>query len=832
MGSLAAKPCALRLVTCVVLMLSDIDVFFSMLFLKSLAEADGLFLYFFGITVFGILTYLLGILLIGPGQKYKVLEMVSSLMRSNPEEFCSSSWKRTSDGMMVGKGDPRFQEEGNTACKVQMGTELSPEEAKNPPARKKIQTFQDMEKLFTEDYFAFLPFCGSGRKEAIDKFQQAIHDWGLSPIWDACEIKNALNCVEIKHGMPGLRLACFGFQSEPSPKDLAGILNANALYSATTGIVQIAFGGVLISEYGVSTEVLIPLTISGLSIVLSGFNVLLDFAGKLAKVENEQRMSDKIRRVNKTALTDKSAALKVDRDAKLDAIDKRYQAMPPANIAAAQEQKTKEKQCIKDSFAQDYQALNDGSAEELELELTEYREALVRERELLCGKSLVKRNAVSGESDFVVARRRGQQIATLRSQIEALAEEKMSKLKIDDPDFAAKAQTILKERYEKGAVVAEMERVNVEGIDIEMGNGGANAERDEMHGKKRDAGPRRCKSREMHGKDVLPEHWNEGCSFKKAQKIRKAINIRESSTLWNLRRIGQPERFVFQSLAAVDANQVKRLMDKISEAGFSGFINGGTHGSKDGCHAADPAPCGTVTYGDVSFAKEDYNSGNKSGHWGLHIVSKGCPPQYPKANFIVNAWCFSDGKGRVQPGAGLPPMRIQSKLPSKIFLKILGKDQLLAVSKGENTKDEEWNLAESRLVPRNHPGFCLTVNVDPLSGSKPRLEAQLPEDSPDAERQRWTIDRNGRIISQFYGQYCVAADKDACAIPKSAGRGDFDDSDDSETGSGDDTTEDDASFEAGDADARAVKKISGSVLLKKISKDAGKAEQCWSVHYC
>jgi len=296
MGSLAPKPCALRLVTCIVLMLSDIDVFFSVLFIQSLAEAGGLFHYFLCVTLFGMLTYILGILLIGPSQKYKVLETVCVLMRSNPSEFCSTTWKITSEGRMVGKGDPQFRDSCGTGFKVQMGTPLLPEDAKNPPRNREAKTFQDMEKLVKNDNLAFLPFFGGGRREAIDKFQQGMHEWGLVPIWEACEIKTARNCVETKHGSPGLRLASFGFQSEPSPKDLAGILNANALYSATTGIVQIAFGVVLLSQQGPSTDVLIPLTISGLSIVLSGFNVLLDFAGKLAQVENEQRMSDKIRR--------------------------------------------------------------------------------------------------------------------------------------------------------------------------------------------------------------------------------------------------------------------------------------------------------------------------------------------------------------------------------------------------------------------------------------------------------------------------------------------------------------------------------------------------------
>jgi hypothetical protein len=107
--------------------------------------------------------------------------------------------------------------------------------------------------------------------------------WKLTHMWTYAEKKIALNVCEVKHGIPFLRLARFGFVASPTPKDLAGILNANALYSVATGIFQV-FGGVfLIFSVGNADLMVllpfehIPLQFGALGVqCISGFQRHLD----------------------------------------------------------------------------------------------------------------------------------------------------------------------------------------------------------------------------------------------------------------------------------------------------------------------------------------------------------------------------------------------------------------------------------------------------------------------------------------------------------------------------------------------------------------------------
>merc|ERR1719210_133476 len=62
-------------------------------------------------------------------------------------------------------------------------------------------------------------------------FKNAIIQRELLAQWAVIESKNARNCAEWVHGVPFLRLARFGFFSQPSPGDLGSILNCNALYT-------------------------------------------------------------------------------------------------------------------------------------------------------------------------------------------------------------------------------------------------------------------------------------------------------------------------------------------------------------------------------------------------------------------------------------------------------------------------------------------------------------------------------------------------------------------------------------------------------------------------
>merc|ERR1712232_450393 len=76
-------------------------------------------------------------------------------------------------------------------------------------------------------------------REALQDFASAMSAFGLDHVWSAVRANNAQNCLEANQGMPILRLARYGFMSQPQPGDLAGLLNANGLYSFATGIAQL-----------------------------------------------------------------------------------------------------------------------------------------------------------------------------------------------------------------------------------------------------------------------------------------------------------------------------------------------------------------------------------------------------------------------------------------------------------------------------------------------------------------------------------------------------------------------------------------------------------------
>jgi len=129
-----------------------------------------------------------------------------------------------------------------------------------------------------------------------NKMRQALSRYKLSHIWTYAARKNALNTCEVKHGVPFLRLARFGFMAQPSCKDLGGILNANAFYSFSTGIFQLAISTLLIASTKgeLSLFILLPFSVSAASLVLSVANVLLDFSGILSEIENEKRLAQEI----------------------------------------------------------------------------------------------------------------------------------------------------------------------------------------------------------------------------------------------------------------------------------------------------------------------------------------------------------------------------------------------------------------------------------------------------------------------------------------------------------------------------------------------------------
>merc|ERR1719336_1917591 len=156
--------------------------------------------------------------------------MVLDLMAKYPAEF------KTDKGVMV-----------NGASK------LSPNAGRN-----QTETFASLEK--------------KNDRDSLNAFKNGMGEWGLLHVWNYLDAKNAKNTTEIKHGTPFLRLARFGFMAEPTPKDLGSILNANAMYTFSTGIFQLMLGVLLVVMAGSwRLQMLLPLGVSGTSFVLSVF---------------------------------------------------------------------------------------------------------------------------------------------------------------------------------------------------------------------------------------------------------------------------------------------------------------------------------------------------------------------------------------------------------------------------------------------------------------------------------------------------------------------------------------------------------------------------------
>merc|ERR1719223_2316824 len=239
----------------------------------------------FWVVVVGLVTYSCGIAFVVPKQKFKVVTLLQEQMRNSPNEF------RLPDGDLV-----------TLASRVM------------PKDRINTMTFDQLQ----------------GDAEGVSQCATGLANYGLTHIWNACVIKNAKNECEWCHGIPFYRTASFGFLAEPTPRQLGGILNANALYSLCCGALQLAFGTVIMIQGNTSSLVLIPFCISAFSLVLSIFNVAFDFSALLAQIDCEQRMSDKIQRESEKELLKAKEELRADFEAQVRDIKRQMSSMGPA----------------------------------------------------------------------------------------------------------------------------------------------------------------------------------------------------------------------------------------------------------------------------------------------------------------------------------------------------------------------------------------------------------------------------------------------------------------------------------------------------------------------
>lgn len=223
-------------------------------------------------------------------------------------------------------------------------------------------------------------------EEGIESFKTGLCNYGLLHMWNAAEIKNAKNCCERKHGIPFFRLARFGFMSSPTPRDLSGILNANALYTFCTGLLQLSFGIMIMHEFGPSLNVLLPLSVSGVSLLLSVANVLLDFSSILTEIEAEQRLAEQIRNRSAGELATKKKGLLERRDEETNAVETQFGTRTDAPGMVEKQQRI---QGVNNRYEISLQQLESNNLNQLRLELDNYRNRLEQIKEIMSGRRKV-----------------------------------------------------------------------------------------------------------------------------------------------------------------------------------------------------------------------------------------------------------------------------------------------------------------------------------------------------------------------------------------------------------------------------------------------------------
>lgn len=412
------NPCVLRCVTNVVLLISDVDVFFSFIFMKELAIRGGIYLAATFLVIGGVLVYFSGVLYFGPRQKNKVGKIVKKMMQSSPREFYSKDFE----------------------VPVTLDSTTKPGSGASYGAKRIAE--------LTED--------------DSEEFEEAMAAYGLSALWDAAKSANAKNSCELKHGVPFFRLARFGFMSQPDPQDLGGILNANALYTFATGFIQLAMGGVMLalpdpekltngsnitdtSDPGqidqvprVSIWTLIPFTVTSVSFILSLCNMFFDFAGILSEMSMESRMADRIKTKNIKVENDRKAEAERALDDQMERIGAKFANLEGADALL---QKQAEERTANETYAMKVEQINKNSLQQLDIELTSYRQRLEMTKKLLNGRA-VKRDDVKPGSVLGMEQQFRQEIDHQIQLVNEAMLQAIRALDVNSPTYVADMEKI------------------------------------------------------------------------------------------------------------------------------------------------------------------------------------------------------------------------------------------------------------------------------------------------------------------------------------------------------------------------------------------------------
>jgi len=440
----------LRLVTNLVLTISDLDVFFSVLFLKELQGCwkYGLqYAFLFVLIVFGWFTYLLAVCYFGPRQRFEVMKLVCDRMEKYPQEFTTPCFNEV-DGRIVARSSSNFKE--GVPHRVDFGDFLSPVQEPQSSANK-FQDFTFQLLLDDED---------SSQKEKCDQFRLAMEKWGLAHVWGALAMSNAKKCLEVYHGTPFIRIAKYGFNPQPTVADLGGLLNANAVYSFATGIIQLISSVLMITNFGSTILRTIPAILSGVSFILCMANVIGDFPAKLEAIEMEEEQYKRIIAENGKKRLAEITANETRCTHLEEQIEKEYASKALRNsggqLTAAQEQMRET--ALGKVMVQREKGRTDADRKEmrlLEIEIEGWRQKLQNERDLIAGRKVVEQLHEGSEAD---------NLRRLNRKLEMWYENEMNKLEefIGTDQFVSKIEELRKRKEQQhGAIFGSDSVINI-----------------------------------------------------------------------------------------------------------------------------------------------------------------------------------------------------------------------------------------------------------------------------------------------------------------------------------------------------------------------------------
>lgn len=441
----------MRMVTNLVLTVSDIDFFLSLLFCYELVchwKYGIQWKVFSGLIFVGQLTYFVGIFYFGPRQEQKVYDIVFAMMHGNPAIFESASLKyKGVDGMEIVErvSSPNEWQKSNRPVKITLNSTLIPSHKYSDVESSPMPVPAGLNKApVTSDIFSNvdvpLTFAdlrlNHDDEQVVTKhrelFRKSLEDYGVNSVVTAVRMKNSINCLQTCHGCPGWRVAQFGFMTVPEPTDLAGLLNANALYSFSTGILQLIVGILMVREFGSAFERVLPMAVASVSLVLCLLNVVCDFAATLIELKDETDEQDRIWKKLEKKLAEDKDKVRERNAAALLAIEqecaKEWGDRGPTYAQQLRKADMLQNQNCK--MGMEMENLNDTAMDIVKIELCAFRSNLQEKKIILAdgGKSMNSERAKQRTLAAEAALSRQNLWKDLEAQVEKDYEEQVRKL--------------------------------------------------------------------------------------------------------------------------------------------------------------------------------------------------------------------------------------------------------------------------------------------------------------------------------------------------------------------------------------------------------------------